>query len=783
MLPDMDDLMAGVLLPLVPDIAQLLQRPVAPAPNLNESAAQQRLFMTIARLFWQVERPLLLILEDLHWSDASLLPLPYLLRLVAEHKLLIISSYRNDERPNLPNELPEMTHLPLARLGAAAMANLSAAMLGEAGRDQEIQALLQRETEGNAFFAVEVVRALAEEAGRLGDIGKVTLPETLLPNGIQDIVQRRVSKLSELARELLVKTAVAGRELELPLIQQLSGSLNVENEWLPLCADAAILNVQNGVWQFSHGKIRDGLLAELTAVEKTARHEEVASAIEQIYSQPATQAVRLAHHWREALDSEKEQHYAKIAGDEAAAQYAHQDALFYFNRILELTSPTDWAKRYSLLFQCFNTYALTGDLDKQQETLQALSGCAEQLDDNAKRLETLVEYTSFYRKYRQSDKLEAIYTRAVPLAQKIGDIRNEFVLLTNWALFLGESRQLEAAFMTLEQSRSLYERLGTVTTRMSYLVTAANLNYYAEDVDKSLGYLTEYLQLAEESKLLFPIFRGSSNIGVIYQAKGEFELAEQHYKRALQVARERGELNGEVLTLINTGDLCNLIGQYEQTIAISETVLSASEQIGRWYFYRLGLLNRGWARFKLGAIDQAKAVLQDVIRRSQAANDAWNEVAGWNKLGHIFLSTRHPNEALQAFQTAESRQADLSQTSALVETWAGLAGAEMALGHLEQATAYAEQVVTYVHAEGLKDSWLWVQSILYVYQVLSKAGSEEAQEILAQAHAELQIRAAKFTKATSRENFLMQVPENEQLLLLYKQLGKGEQGAIDDNSF
>ena len=165
--------------------------------------------------------------------------------------LFIIGSYRIEERPSLPEELPEMSHLLLPRLTPEALSDLCAAMLGETGRSEAIQTLLQRESEGNAFFAVEVVRALAEKAGRLGDIGQISLPQHVFPDGIRTILDQRLQQLPDAALPPLQLAAVAGREIDERLIQATAGDLEVESWWLPLCSNAAIIEVQDGRWHFN----------------------------------------------------------------------------------------------------------------------------------------------------------------------------------------------------------------------------------------------------------------------------------------------------------------------------------------------------------------------------------------------------------------------------------------------------------------------------------------------------------------------------------------------------
>ena len=204
--PEISDSNAAVLRQLIPDIDHLLGREVPAATTLEGKAAQLRLFTTIARLLRQLERPILLILEDIHLSEAGLLPLPFVSQLIQEQKLLILASYRSDERPSMPQEMPQANHLHLSRLSPEALRQLSIAMLGQAG-DEAIQSLLQRETEGNAFFAVE--RALAEDAGRLTDINTTGFRSKFCPMASR-ILYRRVDKIPQSAITLLHKAALAG---------------------------------------------------------------------------------------------------------------------------------------------------------------------------------------------------------------------------------------------------------------------------------------------------------------------------------------------------------------------------------------------------------------------------------------------------------------------------------------------------------------------------------------------------------------------------------------------
>ncbi|HEX2619758.1 MAG TPA: protein kinase, partial [Phototrophicaceae bacterium] len=214
----LSDFEAGVLEVIVPDISSLLDREIAPVSRLDGQSEHKRLSMTIFEVFKRQTQPLVLILEDLHWLGDSIDLLQQLAQAAGEHPWLMIGSYRNDESPGLPNRLSGFKVLHLDRLNESAIADLSAAMLGDPGRKPEVIDLIKRETEGNAFFIVEVMRALAEDAGSLNEIGKSALPDTVYSRGVEEVVRRRLNRLPETVREWLKLAAVIGRQIDLNIL-------------------------------------------------------------------------------------------------------------------------------------------------------------------------------------------------------------------------------------------------------------------------------------------------------------------------------------------------------------------------------------------------------------------------------------------------------------------------------------------------------------------------------------------------------------------------------------
>ena len=154
------DTEAGILKAIAPDIDTLLARPIEQATELGGTSQQQRLVMTLANLFKRQSQPLVLILEDLQWTDESLAPLQQLNMIVEQLPLLILGSYRHDETPDLPDSLPQMQVMTLDRFQPEQIAELSQSMLGQVGEEAHLVDFFNQQTEGNVFFLTEVIRAL-----------------------------------------------------------------------------------------------------------------------------------------------------------------------------------------------------------------------------------------------------------------------------------------------------------------------------------------------------------------------------------------------------------------------------------------------------------------------------------------------------------------------------------------------------------------------------------------------------------------------------------------------
>jgi tetratricopeptide (TPR) repeat protein len=684
-----DDLAASVLLPLVPDIGALLGRQVAPAPVLDEQAAQTRLLTTIAALFHQQRQPILLLLEDLHWSDESLLLLPYLARTVAEQSLLIVGSYRDDERPTLPQKLPEMRLLTLGRLNQHDVATLSEAILGEAGRHPALLALLQKETEGNTFFLVEVVRALAEEAGQLTAIGRAELPERLMPQGIQTVISRRLQRIPAAAQPLLVQTAVAGRELDLALLHILAPGLDLDSWWLPACAEAAVLDVQDNRWQFRHDKLREGLLARLAPAEAQTHHAIVAEALEQLYGADDQYAGRLAYHWGQARRTDKEARFSILAGRHARKQGSSAEALRLLSRAHELTPADDQAQLLEIHLQRGAVREVLGMWAEAWVDYQAALDLALRPEERARVQLALGKLALTRSEYDEAlgwlAQAGAAYT-ALEDQRCLSQVFNAEGMV--WFRQGAYDQARTCLEMGLAYGRAVNDRadiaaalnnLGNVALRQSKYAAARELYEESLALRRALGDTQSIADCL-------------SNIGLLALNQGDDARAWELHEASLALRRAMGDKDGISRSLNNLALVAWNLGDRPHARALLEESLALTQAIGNAHGSAGTLNNLGGLASDAGDFIRARALVEESLALRRGLNDLFGIVSSLNNLGGILLRLGDHVAAQSSYTESITLASEIGDQEGVAYNLAGIAILAQALGDAERAARLAAAV-------------------------------------------------------------------------------------------
>jgi class 3 adenylate cyclase/tetratricopeptide (TPR) repeat protein len=347
---------------LVPDVQAALPD-LPPPPPAEPEQARFRLFGGVSAVLTGVAaaRPLLLVLDDLHWADKpSLLLLQFLVRQIGAARVLVLGLYRDtdlDRQHPLAEALVALRREPIAErvaLGGLSRDEVAALVEARAGHvldapGRALAAAIERETEGNPFFIEETLRHLVETGRVARSDGRwvVTVaPDQLdIPEGVRQVIGRRLSRLSAEANVVLAQAAVIGREFDEAVLQAVTDADEATlDRALEEALAAGLIAESRGRGQpgysFGHALIRQTLYDELRASRRQRLHLRVAEAIEHVHARSLDRRLAaLAMHYREAgaaADPEKAIEYSLRAGEAADVAFAYEEAYAQWRAALEL---------------------------------------------------------------------------------------------------------------------------------------------------------------------------------------------------------------------------------------------------------------------------------------------------------------------------------------------------------------------------------------------------------------------------------------------------------------
>lgn len=606
------DLAAGVLLAEVGDLGGLLGRPIIPAPPLAGRAAQERLNFTIVDLFRSQTRPTLLILEDLHWTGDGLEPLRQLIEAAPELPLCIVASYRDDERPDLPRLLPVgHRQIKLDRLTIAETAALCSAIVGDGVVNASIISFLQRQTEGNALFLIEVIRALAAEAGDLARIAAQELPRSVLPGGFLQTLQRRLWRIPAWGQEPLRLAATMGRQIDRAALAHLCPAIDLDR-WLLLCTDAAVLEATGEEWRFSHDKLREAALIDCSPPQRQRLHQRVAEAIEARHTGDSRHAIMLFEHWDGAGRPDKAAEYAAIAARMLIDIGASGEAHLLLEQALANRSAAVSSQRYLTLLildgeACRNLSDYPAAQRRLEDALEQATG------EERIMGEVLLQLGALQLDRGQYGEAFALLDRAASIWERLGDQRGTAKLLLVRGMAQQSQGHIAEALVTFAASLAHYRAIGDQPGIAECLINLGALRLRTVPLPEAWGELHAGVQLAESINNRALQYHGLHQLATLAIAHGDLGRAIDYQQRALEIAHATGRRRDEVNCLINLGVIYARQANFPEGVRCWEQSLHLAQRINARNEVGLSLINLAEIRHNVRgapeAAEEARAAL------------------------------------------------------------------------------------------------------------------------------------------------------------------------------
>jgi adenylate cyclase len=747
------------------------------------------------------EKPLLLVLDDLQWADASSLALLFRLgRRIGQSRVVIVGTYRPEEvalaggRARAGGRHPlEKVIAELKRYRGEIELSLDAA--DEAERrgfvdslldvepnvlDERFRAALLRHTDGQALFTVELLRAMQERGDLVCDAtGCWTAGPSLdwdaLPARVEGVIEERIERLAADLRAALTVASVEGEEFTAEvvaqvraveardLVRRLSEELQREHRLVRAQGLRRLEARRLALYRFQHNLFQKYLYNGVDAVERAYLHEDVGNALEALYREQTDEvAVQLARHFEEAGVADKAATYLRRAGELAATRYANEEALAYFGRALALLPETDRAGRYRVLMARQRVYDLQEQRQAQGQDLAELEKVAQGLGppQQAEVAAWRARHTLYAGVSHAATAAAA--QAAVERARAVGNAALEATGQLYWGLVYEGGEKSRGH---LEEAAALARAAGMPNIEARAMGSLAMLGRSQGDAATARGYEEQALALYREAGNRRAEASTLIGLAFVQTDLGDYGGAWTSGQQALALAVEIGARRTQKFALFVLGMLRYFMGEYREGRGNWEEVLEMDRELADRFhegirLYVLGLLAR-----RQGDYVRSKELEEQALAQARELGYGDLEGQALTAFGDLYQDLGDPAAARDAYEQALAIFRRLGMAEQRVfPALVGLSEAMLVLGQPAEAQAQIAEVLAYLEEHGrLRGTWDPFRIYLACYRVLRANGDSRASEILGTGHRLLLEQAARIPDESLRRSFLENVAENREL--------------------
>jgi len=642
-------------------VCELLSLPVEDEAYqaLEPQQRRERLISAVRQLLAteSQRRPLVLVIEDLHWTDRTSEDfISSLIDGITNSRMLLILLYRSEYTSPWTSKSYYST-LRVDQLPDKTSSELISSILSEGEVSQEITDLIATKSSGNPLFIEELTHGLLENGSIVKEDHLYTLtgkPSDLeVPDTIQGIIASRLDRLAEDLKRLMQAASVIGREFAYRLLEAITQMQEELKSSLSDLQESELIYEKSLfpelAYIFKHALTQEVAYNSLLKKKRRELHGSIGAAIEALYPDRLEELYEvLAYHYARSDYADKAIHYLKLSGDKAMRNYSNWEAVRFYRealRILDSLPDSEERKREKIevYFSIWNPMILLNYPEGSLEVLEEVERLARELDDG----ESLIRV---YRRFASYHTLSGNNSLGMEYAEKCLD---------------------EA------------EKIGAVDS-IARSANAVGIVYFAAgDMSKAADITHRALQIIEEQNREKDIFTGGLNVysqlcgycGLALGWLGRYEEAKDVLGKGLVTARETNDIFGmgfieqchfPVCSFGEDGDssiahalkaieyfeetgieillgwawsfLSNgyyMLGQYETARDYGEKSLELQEKAGLPYVLPVIYWVLALVHLAMGNTRSARALSEEALKVSREFNAKNYEAAQWTMLGRI----------------------------------------------------------------------------------------------------------------------------------------------------
>jgi len=587
---------------LVPEIKQKLGT-IPQSPPISPEDERNRLFEAVSQFVTNIskEAPLLVILDDLQWTDqSSLLLLHYLARGVHKESLLLLGTYRDtdiDERHPLSPVLTELNRerlleaVQLRRMPLEDVSEMIKQILEQDDVPREFCELVYEKTGGNPFFVEEVIKSLKEEEvifrqenkWRIKEASRIEFPKT-----VKSVIKARIGRLDDECQRILTMASFIGKDFTFKALREVTGV--EEDKLLELMESIVKTGLVKekvirgeGIYSFADVIVRDVLHEEVGLLRHMKLHDSVGCALEKVYAEKTDEHLgELAYHFLEGGSKDKALDYFLKAGEKAQKTYAYGEAFSYLQHSLELLEEKKGRleEKVSMIERLGDLKGWMGQTGACMELWNRSLTLRSQLGDEkgvarlhakmARRLWAVVgDKEKASEHHRMALEILEKRPESLELARLYQDISN---------MLWRSGKPAAEALPCAQKAFELAERLNDPEVLSNCHNNLAIISRMSGELRKGLRYLEQGLKIALDNNCITAI-RLYQNLYVAYSDTGEFQKAFETAQQGSDLAKRVGALYN--LAWVNTHVAASYayMGEIQKAISMFKEISALDNRI------------------------------------------------------------------------------------------------------------------------------------------------------------------------------------------------------------
>ncbi|MBI1797600.1 MAG: tetratricopeptide repeat protein [Candidatus Eisenbacteria bacterium] len=716
---------------------QVLNRFLRFTFTANGPTSEEELWEVLDQLLAWIaeERPLVLAIEDLQWADESSVRLfHFIARRAPQRRLMLVGTYRPEETANAPREVSPLTAMlhslsrqerferfELGRLDREAVDAILAALYPGHHMGADLVALLYRETEGNPFFLVELLKLLTGEGVLAEKDGVWTVTTALdkiqIPDKVYDVVMRRLTRLQQNERDILELGAVEGDVFHSGTILR---GLRIERMALLKTLQFLeqvhhLIHAAGPHYHFDHAKIREILYDSIPPELRMEYHTVVGQFLKESYGEDDAHAGIIAHNLLAAGLREEALPFLIAAARASARLFAYPEAVHYLRRaegvLHDLHPRNPPPERVALLADLLHQAATyeyaaghypaalaryesaldlaraTGDAEREAELLRAI-GRTQYL--TGKPVEAQKTYDGAIAQY------QALETQARAAGDELA-VARALRQLAKLYFFRGD---LDRSRTVIEEAIRLAEAHGDDALRAASLNNLAGVHYQRGELEEALGCHHRVLAIRERLGDEEGLGQTHKNIGIIEYRLGELRDAAIHLEEALTTYRKIADRRGEAVTLRHLGNLHYERGDHAAAQGHWESSLSLCRELGSNQDLSACLNNLGVLHLEQGRYATADRLFREVLPVLVSLGSKAQLTTLHINLGDLAAQLGELARAEAEYRKGEALALELEAAPHLAMVFAGNARIATERGDLEAARLLAARALEHVESTG-----------------------------------------------------------------------------------